>query len=148
MEEPKVFGRDHQLYRMAKNGSKALSCNETCTILFLSFFLFAMGRRNKENEPPIIILNSGSNTSKAKGKRTQWNKMTLSVLLDTLAQQKAAGNQTDNAAWKADAWTACEAALASTESGPNGSGGPPKTAKMCSTRWVSVRRHYFFPLGV
>jgi predicted ABC-type transport system involved in lysophospholipase L1 biosynthesis ATPase subunit len=112
MEEPKVFGRDHQLYRMAKNGSKAMSRNKTCTILFLSFFLLAMGRRNKENEPPIIILDSGSNNSKAKGKRAQWNKMTLGVLVDTLAQQKAAGNQTDNAAWKADAWTACEAALA------------------------------------
>ncbi|KAJ7318056.1 hypothetical protein DFH08DRAFT_715075 [Mycena albidolilacea] len=101
-----------------------------------------MGRRNKENEPPIIILDSGSNTSKAKSKRAIWNKMTLGVLLDTLAQQKAAGNQTDNAAWKADAWTACEAALAGTESGPNGSGGPPKTAKMCSTRWVSEKADY------
>ncbi|KAJ6460297.1 hypothetical protein C8R45DRAFT_941853 [Mycena sanguinolenta] len=52
------------------------------------------------------------------------------------------GNQTNNAAWKADTWTACATALAGMESGENGSGGPVKTAKMCSTCWTSEKAEY------
>ncbi|KAJ7754222.1 hypothetical protein DFH07DRAFT_1029627, partial [Mycena maculata] len=74
--------------------------------------------------------------------RAIWNTTTREILIDTLGAQKAEGNQTDNASWKSDAWTACAEALTGTEKGPNGSGGPPKTAKMCGTRWVAEKQEY------
>jgi hypothetical protein len=60
------------------------------------------------------------------------------ILVDTLLEQKAEGNQTDNTSWTGKAWTACADALVGTEAGDNGSGGPPKTPKMCLTRWGTV----------
>ncbi|KAJ7145419.1 hypothetical protein C8R43DRAFT_953475 [Mycena crocata] len=100
---------------------------------------------DKENIAPAgtTVLTPATAAAKpAKAPRAVWNTATVAILIDTLLAQKAEGNQTDNAAWKADAWTACAEALAGTESGPNGSGGPPKTAKMCSTRWVAEKGDY------
>ncbi|KAJ6467017.1 hypothetical protein C8R45DRAFT_1106431 [Mycena sanguinolenta] len=101
-----------------------------------------MGRNktaNKENEEPAAL--RGEKVVKS-GTRAIWNTLTVQVLIATLLVEKAKGNQTDNAAWKADTWTACATALAGMESGENGSGGPVKTAKMCSTRWTSEKAEY------
>ena len=56
------------------------------------------------------------------------------LLVAELKAQKAAGNQTDNANWKSDAWTAVSQKLAGSETV---SGGGRKSAKACTTRWVS-----------
>ncbi|KAJ7194982.1 hypothetical protein GGX14DRAFT_677828 [Mycena pura] len=104
-----------------------------------------MARKNKENVGPpgaAVFGSSKAPVPKPKGRRAQWNQTTLGIMLDTLAMQKQAGNQTDNASWKPDAYTACEIALAGTEAGLNGSGGPPKTAKMCQTRWGAEKADY------
>ncbi|KAJ7694691.1 hypothetical protein B0H16DRAFT_1751044 [Mycena metata] len=100
--------------------------------------------RNKENQAPpgtSVMAVNGKPVKQSKP-RAVWNALTVQVLIATLIARKAEGNQTDNASWKPDASTACETALAGTETGPNGSGGPPKTAKMCATRWGSEKTDY------
>ncbi|KAJ7663581.1 hypothetical protein B0H17DRAFT_1211595 [Mycena rosella] len=103
-----------------------------------------MARKEKENNPPpgASTLPGSKPAKPPKQPRAVWNTATVQILIETLLEQKAKGNQTDNASWKPEAWTACAEALAGTEAGDNGSGGPPKTAKMCTTRWVSEKADY------
>jgi hypothetical protein len=95
--------------------------------------------RNKEKENDAL---PGTSVLAINGKpakpRAIWNKLTVQVLITTLLAQKAEGNQTDNSSWKPEAFNACVKALVGTETGLGRSGGPPKTAKMCMTRWTAV----------
>ncbi|KAL0950208.1 hypothetical protein HGRIS_010200 [Hohenbuehelia grisea] len=61
------------------------------------------------------------------------------ILITTLLKQRDEGNQTDNAQWKGDAWTATANALAGTELN---SGGCRKTASACNSRWNALKRSY------
>ncbi|KAJ6574519.1 hypothetical protein B0H19DRAFT_1230425 [Mycena capillaripes] len=99
---------------------------------------------DKENQSPpgTAVFTVGGKPAKSSSPRAVWNTATVQNLLDTLKQQKADGNQTDNASWKLEAFNAASINLAGTERGPNGSGGPPKTARMCSTRWVAEKAEY------
>ncbi|KAF7366241.1 Myb-DNA-bind-3 domain-containing protein [Mycena venus] len=100
--------------------------------------------RDKENDAPpgTSVLAINGKPVKASKPRAVWNKLTVQVLIATLLAQKAEGNQTDNSSWKPEAFNACAKALAGTETGVNGSGGPPKTAKMCMTRWTAEKADY------
>ncbi|KAJ6594787.1 hypothetical protein B0H19DRAFT_1247426 [Mycena capillaripes] len=100
--------------------------------------------KGKENDAPpgSSVLAVNGKPVKASKARAIWNKLTVQVLIATLLAQKAEGNQTDNSSWKPEAFNACAKALAGTESGLNGSGGPPKTAKMCMTRWTAEKADY------
>ncbi|KAJ7101911.1 hypothetical protein C8R44DRAFT_887706 [Mycena epipterygia] len=91
---------------------------------------------NKENE--IVVTDPGAKPTKKV--RARWNLTTDTILLSTLEDEKREGNQTDNAAWKAEAFTHAAEDLAGTETGANGTGGPAKTAKMCATRWGATLR--------
>jgi hypothetical protein len=99
-------------------------------------------KKNKENLPPPpgtgqidFAAPTGVPAAATVKKRAKWTSATDSILIDTLKAEKATGNQTDNASWHADAWTAAEKALDGTELV---SGGAKKTAKMCQTRWGGV----------
>ncbi|KAJ7477796.1 hypothetical protein B0H11DRAFT_2234474 [Mycena galericulata] len=104
---------------------------------------------NKENETPpgiTVLAPAGAQPEK---QRAIWNAATrAAILLDTLGTQKAEGDQTDNTSWKSDAWTACAEALKGTEKGANGSGGPRKMVKMCSTRWSAEKVDYLQVKGL
>lgn len=93
---------------------------------------------NKENTDPIpgtgIIIPTDSEKPKTRD-RARWTDHSDLLMLGELKAQERQGNQTDNAGFKSDAWTACAAVLAGTEVT---SGGCAKTAKSCSTRWTSV----------
>jgi hypothetical protein len=84
------------------------------------------GGSNKENKPA---------KDTAARSRAKWNATCDAILVTTLKVQKVQGNQTDNAGWKSDAFTAAERALAGSE---KQSGGAKKTAKACSVRWGAV----------
>ncbi|KAJ7593603.1 hypothetical protein C8J56DRAFT_1043411 [Mycena floridula] len=75
----------------------------------------------------------------ARSKRAQWNSNCDSILVAELLAQKDQGNQTDNAGFKSDAWTAVEKKLAGTEMF---SGGPRKTAEQCSTRYRTLKSEF------
>ena len=78
----------------------------------------------------VVIDPEGEKLATQAKPRARWNTACDSILLDTLAGVKAQGQQADNAGWHTDAYTLCAEKLKGTEAK---SGGPPKTAKMCST---------------
>ncbi|KAJ7582423.1 hypothetical protein C8J56DRAFT_1055479 [Mycena floridula] len=88
---------------------------------------------NKENQKPK------SQNPGARSKRAQWNSNCDSILVAELLAQKDQGNQTDNAGFKSDAWTAVEKKLAGTEMF---SGGPRKSAEQCSTCYRTLKPEF------
>jgi hypothetical protein len=70
-----------------------------------------------------------------------WSTRDETILIETLVQQKLAGNWGDNNPKKA-AWTACQAALAGTEK----PGGVPKNINAIKNRWQRVS--YYTTLNI
>ncbi|KAJ7751617.1 hypothetical protein B0H16DRAFT_1419396 [Mycena metata] len=83
----------------------------------------------KENEAPAA----------SEKKRCRWDAPSDAALVGQLLAEKAAGNQTDNAGWHSAAWTSCARAVKGTE---KKSGGAPKTAEACQTRWGSLKAQF------
>jgi hypothetical protein len=97
-------------------------------------------RHGKEDVAPlvsggIVVDLEGTKPATQAKARARWNAACDSILLDTLAGVKARGRQADNAGWHTDAYTLCAEQLKGAE---KKSGGPPKTARMCLTRWTAV----------
>ncbi|KAJ6574161.1 hypothetical protein B0H19DRAFT_1253903 [Mycena capillaripes] len=69
---------------------------------------------DKENQGPpgTAVFTVGGKPAKSSSPRAVWNTATVQNLLDTLKQQKADGNQTDNASWKVEAFNAASINLA------------------------------------
>jgi hypothetical protein len=68
---------------------------------------------------------------------TAWSAKDESILIETLVQQKLAGNWGDNNP-KKQAWTACEAALASADK----PGTTPKSLNTIKNRWQRVDLYF------
>jgi hypothetical protein len=69
---------------------------------------------------------------------TAWSHRDETILIETLVQQKQAGNWGDNNPKKA-AWTACEAAL----TGKEKPGAVRKTVTAIKNRWQRVSHTFF-----
>ena len=75
---------------------------------------------------------------KAPPKQAKWSSADDATLIQVLTDQQAAGNQADNS-WKRCVWQAACTELAGSELH---SGGAPKTASKCHTRWDKVNIFY------
>ncbi|KAF8233318.1 hypothetical protein L208DRAFT_1166817, partial [Tricholoma matsutake] len=60
------------------------------------------------------------------------------TLIEVLTEQQALGNQSDSG-WKSLAWTAAADKLKGSE---KRSGGAPKTAGSCNSRWQTLKGHF------
>jgi hypothetical protein len=81
--------------------------------------------------------NKNNKDDKAKTS-TAWSTKDETILIETLVQQKLAGNWGDNNPKKA-AWTACEATLASKEK----PGAVPKNVNAIKNCWQRVSHTFF-----
>ena len=75
---------------------------------------------------------------KAPPKQAKWSSADDATLIQVLTDQQAARNQADNS-WKGCVWQAACTELAGSELH---SGGAPKTASKCHTRWDKVNIFY------
>ena len=88
--------------------------------------------------PKLTIILAPAKLSKAKAKKPPrnacWSSADDATLIEVLTEQQALGNQLDSG-WKSLMWTAAADKLKGSE---KRSGGAPKTAGSCNSRWQTV----------
>ena len=87
---------------------------------------------------PLTIILAPAKPSKAKAKKPPknacWSSADDATLIEVLTEQQALGNQSDSG-WKSLVWTAAADKLKGSE---KRSGGAPKAAGSCNSRWQTV----------
>ncbi|KAJ6447432.1 hypothetical protein C8R45DRAFT_942534 [Mycena sanguinolenta] len=97
------------------------------------------GKKGKENQPLVDSTASPTSDSGQKLRKwAVWTYATVAMMLRVLLKHRA---ENENG-WKGEVWNECSTVLKGTEAGSDRTGGPEKTAKMCTTRWVSEKAEY------